>query len=80
MEKIRYLVFGILIGFLLSFFIAAGNNNFGFGKYQIAISQGPNSVPMVFIVDTETGVVKSVIKNISKKQLGIPFEKMKNEP
>jgi len=83
MKNMRDLGLGVLLGVALMFTLGAStSNNKEIVRYQIS-SYGMGRSHGVYIVDTQTGVVKHVfqgrIDEVSKGgQLGTPFNKMRN--
>ncbi len=73
-------VCGIIFTITLLFIISAGGDEpkTEVGRYQIAVA---GEVPMCFVVDTTTGVVKKAYSASlgGIRQMGIPFDQMKNE-
>ena len=82
MKNMRDLGIGILFGIALMFTIgASAANNKESVRYQIS-SYGMGRSHGVYIVDTQTGVVKHVLQGridemYKEGQLGIPFNKMR---
>jgi len=77
MEKLKLFLLGALttLCFLLIIGMAGNSEN---GRYQVT-SYGEAQTGWVYVIDTKTGVVKTVKSNTGM-QIGIPFEKLENSP
>ena len=85
MKQYKTEILVVLLCLLLVLTMGAGNSNSQIGRYQIAGTGND----CCFVIDTTTGVVKTVAKNAvtttsggrsPNQNIGRPFAKMKTNP
>lgn len=77
MEKMKLFLLGALTTLCLLLILGMSSDSQN-GRYQIT-SYGEAQTGWVYVIDTNTGVVK-LVKSNTDMQLGIPFEKLDNYP